>query len=329
MKQYIQYHLNKYPLMTTQDTVKLLYQNHFGPGHFIVDVQMVKDYYYNELNNIKDNNSVNAINLYEHIGNNFVRVNMSLFHNFFEDEYLINSFYNSSKFDFNNEELKNRFIKQLQLIKNDGFLDNYNNTNVHHSEIYNKIYQPHYRVINSDYLTIQMKVLQLQHYLDSIDDFQIIALEGKCASGKTTISSYLKDVTIIDVDEFFLRRELKTKSRLEEPGGNIDYKLYEECLKKIKPNSTITYTIFDCQTQTYKDKTILVGNKVLLVGVYSYHQKVRKHIDKLCYLIVNEQEQLNRLKQRKLYLKFINEWVPLENKYYNSYDFIGSADILI
>ena len=174
-----------------------------------------------------------------------------------------------------------------------------------------------------------MKTFQLQNYIDSFNEFTIFALEGKCASGKTTISNNLKNITIIDVDEFFLNNDLKTKERLNEIGGNIDYDLYEQCLQKIKPNSTITYTIFDCSTQSYSTKTIDIKEKVLLVGVYSYHQKVRKYIDKLCYLIVNESEQLNRLKQRKMFDRFINEWVPLENKYYNSFDFIGEANILI
>ena len=121
-----------------------------------------------------------------------------------------------------------------------------------------------------------MKIKQLQNYINSFNDFTIIALEGKCASGKTTLTHLLKDVTIIDVDEFFLRKELKTKERLDEIGGNIDYDLYEQCLKKIKQNEYITYTIFDCQTQSYKEKTIYITNKVLLVGVYSYHPNVRK-----------------------------------------------------
>ena len=326
MNSFIKYHTNKYPNSTTQDIVKLLYQNHFGPGHFIKDIEMVKQYYYNELNYINNNNNNN---LYEHIGNNFVRVNLIPYNKFFNNDYLINCFYESSLFDFNNESLKIKFKEVLKTINNDGFLDNYNYSNVHHSEIYNKLYNPHYRVINTKYLTIDMKVKQLQDYIDSFNNFTIFALEGKCASGKTTISNKLKNVTIIDVDEFFLRNELKTTDRLNEIGGNIDYDLYEECIKKIKPNTSITYKIFDCSTQTYKNKTIEIKNKVLLVGVYSYHQNVRKYIDKLIYLIVSENDQLNRLKQRPLFNRFINEWVPLENKYYNSYDFISESNILI
>lgn len=326
MKAYIKYHKNKYHKMTTQDIVKLLYQNHFGPGHFIKDIDTIKNYYNHESNiiNVNINN-----NLYEHIGNNFVRVNLYPYNNYFNKEYLINAFYESSLFDFNNCMFKERFKNILLEIDNDGFLNNYNYDNVHHSLIFNNEYNPHYRVVNTKFLNIEMKTFQLQNYIDSFNEFTIFALEGKCASGKTTISNNLKNITIIDVDEFFLNNDLKTKERLNEIGGNIDYDLYEQCLQKIKPNSTITYTIFDCSTQSYSTKTIDIKEKVLLVGVYSYHQKVRKYIDKLCYLIVNENEQLNRLKQRKMFDRFINEWVPLENKYYNSFDFIGEANILI
>ena len=51
MKSFINYHKNKYNNLTTQDIVKMLYQNHFGPGHFIKNLQFVIDYYNNELNN--------------------------------------------------------------------------------------------------------------------------------------------------------------------------------------------------------------------------------------------------------------------------------------
>lgn len=326
MNSYINYHKIKYPKMTTQDIVKLLYQNHFGPGHFIKDIEQVTKYYYNELENGKPNNDCC---LYEHIGNNFVRVNIFNYSKQFDNNYLIESFFNSSKFDFNNSTLKESFKNCLFSIEDDGFLKNYDYTNVHHSLIYNQLYNPHYRVINSSYLTIPMKVNQIQKYIDSFNDFTIFCLEGKCASGKTTLSNLLKDVTVIDVDEFFLRKELKTKERLAEIGGNIDYDLYLECIKKIKPNSTITYTIFDCSTQSYTEKTINIKNKILLCGVYSYHPKVRQYIDKLLYLIVDEKTQYERLKQRSMFKKFIEEWVPLENKYFDSFDFISTADLLI
>ena len=326
MNSFIKYHLKTYPQMSTQDIVKLLYQNHFGPGHFIKNKELVIDYYNKELQSTNINNNDN---LYEHIGNNFLRLNIFPYNKIYKDNNIINYFYESSLFDFNNLELKNSFINILKEIPNDGFLDSYEYSNVHHTQKYNDVYMPHYRVINTKYLTIDMKIKQLQNYIDSFKDFTIFALEGKCASGKTTISNNLKNHTIIDVDDFFLKQDKKTHERLNEVGGNIDYDLYLECIKKIRPNKTITYTIFDCMTQSYKEKTIKIQNNVLLVGVYSYHPIVRQYIDKLCYLIVNEQEQYERLKTRTMFNRFINEWVPLENKYYGSFDFLGNADIII
>ena len=326
MNSFIKYHLNKYKEMSTQDIVKLLYQNHFGPGHFIENKNSVINYYTNEL---KASNINSNENLYEHIGNNFIRLNIFPYNNMFNNDNIINFFYESSLFDFNNNELKLSFINNLKNIPNDGFLDSYQYANVHHTIKYNQLYMPHYRVINTKFLTLEMKTKQLQNYIDSHKEFTIFALEGKCASGKTTIANNLINVSIIDVDDFFLKQDKKTPSRLNEVGGNIDYDLYLECIKKIKPNQTITYTIFDCMSQTYKEKTIEIKNNVLLTGVYSYHPLVRKYIDKLCLLLVSDEDQLKILRQRTLFDRFINEWVPLENKYYNSYDFIGNADILI
>lgn len=326
MNNFIKYHTHKYPMMTTKDIVKLIYQSYFGPGHFIPSLEFVKKYYEEEINSMEN---IENENLYEHIGNDFVRVNINIYNKLFNDNKLIEYFYKSSLKDYNKQSIINKFKNELININNDGFLNTYNYESTHHSDVYNKLYKPHYRVINTSFITLEMRVKQLQNYIDSLNDFTILALEGKCGSGKTTICNLLQNVTIIDVDDFFLKAELKTKERLNEIGGNIDYELYEQCLKMIKPTSTITYKTFDCHTQKYFNKTVTIKNKVLLVGVYSYHQKVRSYINKLCYLIVNDNVQLELLKNRNNYDRFVKEWIPLENIYYQSYDFIGNADLII
>lgn len=326
MQNFINYHLKKYSQITTQDVVKMLYQNHFGPGHFIKNIDYAISYYKLELLNSKINIKDN---LYEHIGNDYIRVNIHQYNLLFKDNELINMFYNSALIKYNKEEQIKKYKEIISSIPSDYFIKNYNFTDVHHSLIYNALYHPHYRVIHTKFLTLDMKIAQLQYYLDNLVGFNIVAMEGRCGSGKTTIANKLKDVTIIDVDEFFLKKELKTKERLEEIGGNIDYDLYLDCVKQLNPNTTITYKIFDCSTQSYKEKTIYVSNKVLLVGVYSYHEKIREYINKLVYLYVNKEDQLERIKKRELYEKFINEWIPLEERYYNSFDFISNCDLIV
>ena len=52
----------------------------------------------------------------------------------------------------------------------------------------------------------------------------IIALDGRAASGKTTMARQLAellDAEIIHMDDFFLPMELRTEQRLATPGGNV------------------------------------------------------------------------------------------------------------
>ena len=61
------------------------------------------------------------------------------------------------------------------------------------------------------------------------NNIRIIAIDGRCASGKTTFTQKLADylnAEVIHMDDFFLRNELKTKERLSEVGGNIDYERF-------------------------------------------------------------------------------------------------------
>ena len=59
----------------------------------------------------------------------------------------------------------------------------------------------------------------------------VIALDGRCGSGKSTLSRRLSDTypcSVIHMDDFFLRPEQRTEERLSETGGNIDYERFEE-----------------------------------------------------------------------------------------------------
>ena len=69
---------------------------------------------------------------------------MSVYSKYFDNNALIKSFFESSKLNLNLNILLDKFKKALTLIPNDGFLDSYNFSNVHHSLIYNNLYHPHY-----------------------------------------------------------------------------------------------------------------------------------------------------------------------------------------
>ena len=66
-------------------------------------------------------------------------------------------------------------------------------------------------------------IRQLQKEKEGLDEPLIVAIDGRCGSGKTTLGEYLEqvfDCNLFRMDDFFLRMEQRTPQRLKETGGN-------------------------------------------------------------------------------------------------------------
>lgn len=79
VKQLVEVHQSRRPLMQVQDVYKLLYQAHFGVGHLMADSSTVRAYLVNEIKNIASN--VPDESLVERISTSgeMVRVNLRPF----------------------------------------------------------------------------------------------------------------------------------------------------------------------------------------------------------------------------------------------------------
>lgn len=325
---FLKYHLKKYPKMTNQDIIKLIYQETLGPNHIISDQNRVLNYLQKEL---EENHSL-FNNLYEYIGTNYVRMDIHKYYQYFNSlDLFVDLFFKSLSLNQNLSLLKetlNNFLSKEDL-------KDYNYLPVSHSDIYKSSYLPHYRIIKSSLLTIEHKVIQLDNYLSLLPNKTIISLEGRCASGKSTITSKLKHkYTVIPIDDFFLPINLKTKERLNEIGGNINYELVKKMLVELKQAlkrnlEVFSYSAFDCSKQEYYTKEIILKDKVILEGVYSASIYFRELIDKIAYLFVDKETQLKRINNRILKEKFINEWIPLEEKYFEHILIEEIVDIII
>ena len=104
-------------------------------------------------------------------------------------------------------------------------------------------------------------------------DFVIVAIDGKCTSGKTTLASKLAelyDCNVFHMDDFFLRPEQRTSERFAEVGGNVDYERFqEEVLFPLRSGKAFSYRPFDCSTFTLAAPVTVTQKKV------EYH---RRHI---------------------------------------------------
>ena len=161
----------------------------------------------------------------------------------------------------------------------------------------------------------------------------IIAIDGRAASGKSTLAqqlSELLDADVIHMDDFFLPLSLRTKERLAEPGGNVHYERFaEEVLPYLKSPAAFSYRIFDCSKMDYDGKR-MIGNKPIRIveGSYSHHPKFGKYADLFVFSNVDAEEQIRRICSRNGEEKaqmFAEKWIPMEERYFAECDVKKSA----
>lgn len=162
IKKSVERQLRDYPKSTLQDLYKSFFQDRFGPGHLVSDTSSAGNYLRYELNNSENFHE----RYYEPTGyeNNYYRVNLSVLKgNKISYQKYFDAFLRSvEKIDLDaisewkeewseiesvivsmNLDLEN-FEEDLEMIHSVLEQGKYA---VHHSEIYNSEYQPHYRII--------------------------------------------------------------------------------------------------------------------------------------------------------------------------------------
>lgn len=158
-------------------------------------------------------------------------------------------------------------------------------------------------------------------------DFLVVAIDGKCTSGKTTLAAQLAEIydcNVFHMDDFFLRPEQRTPERFAEVGGNVDYERFrEEVLLPLKTGKAFSYRPFDCRTFTLT-KAVEVSPKKLNIieGTYSHHPHFGEPYDLKILLTVSAETQKERILARPVFLhkRFFEEWIPMENRYFSMLD---------
>lgn len=162
----------------------------------------------------------------------------------------------------------------------------------------------------------------------------VVAIDGKSGSGKTTLAEKLKEIfggNIFHMDDFFLRPEQRTQSRLAEVGGNVDYERFANVLEQIKRGEKVCYQAYDCKTQNLKPMVFMEPKRLNLVeGAYSMHPYFGDSYDLKIALDIDGQEQKRRILCRNgkaMYARFESEWIPKENDYLKKYKILQKSDL--
>lgn len=163
----------------------------------------------------------------------------------------------------------------------------------------------------------------------------LVAVDGRCASGKTTAAEKLKkelSCNVIHMDDFFLRPGQRTRERYEEAGGNVDRERFlTEVLKPLKAGKSFSYCPFDCRSMSLSEAVTVMPNAVTVIeGTYSCHPALWDYYDLHIFLTVSREEQLKRIENRDAASleMFRKKWIPLEERYFSEYKIGERCELL-
>lgn len=325
-------HRERYPEMEHQDYGKLAFQNTFGPEHLVADAAQVLDRLREEWNcsDLVEREP-------EDIGNGLVRFHLNPGRKE-EAPLLAHLFCRTAKEHSGDMAGLEETLTRLEKLDVPGmgeWLAEYRNSGcpaVRHSERYRNIYRPHYRLLTREYacwFPVLKKIYDLRNRN------AVVAIDGRCGSGKTTLASLIArvfDCNVFHMDDFYRHPSQRAVNWMELPGGNMDLvRFREEVLKPAFAGETVTYRPYDCQRQVVGEGVPFVHKGLTIVeGSYSHHPELEANYDLKIFLTCDKQEQQRRLMEREgaYYPTFARVWAPLEEQYIRLCH-IGVKDTLV
>ena len=165
----------------------------------------------------------------------------------------------------------------------------------------------------------------------------VIAIDGNCASGKSTLADEIQQVfcgTVIHADSFFLPLDMRTDERLSEPGGNFHRERFiSELVCGIKTESVFSYGVFDCSVGEVTHSVTVDENSLIIIeGSYCMHPMIGFDYDFKIFCTTDSQTQLSRIVKRngeEMAEVFKAKWIPLENRYFDFYNIKNNCDLII
>lgn len=342
-KYYLKEQFNMHPSMTSQDVAKMCYQAVFGAEHVLNDQEGARLYFYDEFEQVEaDDNQP----LYEPISDEVCRVNMAAWKGAgLPGEWLFKMFTETASVSGGSKEKQMEWLKEAGKMAEEGcvnldskqwndFMKAYTEEGcpaVHHSEEYRLAEQPSYRIVKRQFMKL-IPVLEMAAEVvkknDTEDETCVIAIDGRAASGKSTMAlqlAHILNCDIVEMDDFFLPPGLRTPERFSEAGGNVHWERFcREVLPYLRKKGCFEYGVFDCiRMEIGTRKTINTGDYIIVEGSYSYHPRMGEYADITVFSHVEPEEQIKRIKVRngdEMAEMFKDRWIPLEEEYFKAYN---------
>lgn len=343
LEKYLSEQLRAHPSMQARDVVKLCYQAARGAEHLLADTAAAERYFFSEFEAVTADDSV----LYELISDDVARMNLAAWkQRGLPAAWLLRMFCASAAISGEGERRLVEYIDSASALvceagipaqEWDGFIAEYKEQgmpSLHHSEAYRAAEKPAYRIVRRSWL----RLIPLLERIDACSAKPcIITIDGRAGSGKSTLAEELAavlDADIVHMDDFFLPPELRTAQRLSEAGGNIHYERFrEEVMSRLHSGTDFEYRRFSCgEMKLSGSRGIRAGDYIIVEGSYSLHPEFGDYADVKIFCDVESTEQLRRLTARdgvRFAEMFRSRWIPMEEKYFSSFDIASKCDFIM
>lgn len=166
-----------------------------------------------------------------------------------------------------------------------------------------------------------------------------VAIDGRCASGKTTFAAFLArewsgQSALFHLDDYFLPPARRTPQRLSQPGGNVDYERFlDEVLLPLSRGEAANLRPFDCKSGTFgPPRQVPPARLNILEGSYSLHPALAGYVQLPLFFTCSPQTQLSRLARRETpesLERFRSRWIPMEEAYFSAFHIPERCSVIV
>ena len=165
----------------------------------------------------------------------------------------------------------------------------------------------------------------------------VLALDGRCGSGKTTLAARLAErfpqSITVHTDDFYLPPSRRVTGWESIPCANMDIRrLRNEVVVPARAGQAFSYQAYSCREGAYLPPRPLGSAPLVIVeGSYSCHPTLADCYDLKVFVTCSKEEQARRLLAREgeRYSGFTARWIPLEEGYFAKFQIEQVADFII
>lgn len=191
----------------------------------------------------------------------------------------------------------------------------------------------------ADFSDLIQRIEEARMSADKKEKTFIIAIDGRCASGKTTLGNrlagfYKEKARLFHMDNYYLRPEQRTEKRYHTPGENVDHERFldQVLLPASQARKMIRQDLICPDLILSEPETVSCPQILIVEGSYSLHPSLYPYYDFKVFMDCAQKTQLERIIQRNGPLKaeeFKKRWIPLEEHYIESLHPENRADLII